>query len=269
MAEPVTTGFGINLTFNLIIMLLGLGVTSGGVVIGIDQYLSSSEPNCETKTTEMKSLAYQSYELFEQGKFKDSQSKYSAMVKIYEDELKGICGIIPSSAHSLYPEAIKGKANTKFALNDLTGAENDYRFVLDQINSKDAEAITGLGNIALQKHEPYKALEYYQQSLEHNYKSVDAWLGISQAYLKLERIDDAKSTFATAQIHCNDLEKTKVRIMEIYYHEQKFDLANDMALEILEEYPENDQAKHMKEIIKNIMEENISKNKKVLPSYIT
>ncbi len=91
-----------------------------------------------------------------------------------------------------------GLAQAYLHMNDLDKATTEEQAALQLSDNTYPEAWAGLGDIALARDDPDKAIEHYRTALQQNDGLVDAYIGLGQAYADKQEWNDALSYFRTA-----------------------------------------------------------------------
>ncbi len=133
------------------------------------------------------------------------------------------------------------QANQYFQRGQFQQAENLYRVLLTK-NKNNADALLGLGQVALALNSYQQAYDIFVRCLSLNTKPIQIYLLLAQAAKFLTRFDKAEQALLAAY-QLNKQFIPSLLALAIYYSEVgKYDLSEDYLKAVVEEEPEHIQA---------------------------
>ncbi|MFP4082185.1 MAG: tetratricopeptide repeat protein [Candidatus Aminicenantes bacterium] len=192
----------------------------------------------------------ESYEMFDQGNLLIQQEKYEEAIQIFQDFLEK------------YPEVYQAHLNVGTCYlkkGDLEKAETEFKFVLDKTLETHRDykedpqaslrALTGLGELYIQKEEFETAQKYFAQALEISPEDEVAAYNVGEIFFSHQKIDEAIKYFELAIQIKKDWSKPYLKLGYVYLNKGDFDRSLEYFNKFLEMDPENPEVPKVKNMV--------------------
>jgi len=194
-----------------------------------------------------------SYELFDKGNLLIKEEKYDEALGVFEEFL------------TKFPEIYQVHLNIGTCYlekRELDKAEAEFKLVLDKTMEthgdykKDAatslRALTGLGEVYLQKEDFETAQKYFSQALEISPEDEVAAYNVGEVFFSHQKIDEAITYFELAVQIKKDWSKPYLKLGYVYLNKGDFDKSLEYFNKFVDMDPENPEVPKVKNIIATI-----------------